>query len=201
MSPYHYISQPHIFEQEIKKSRFISHLTQCETRQAALAYIESIKSKYPDARHHCYAYIVGNPATTTDLSMSDDGEPCGTAGKPILNVLLHHNLGDTVAIVVRYFGGIKLGKGGLSRAYSSSIVKALSTASLTLKIPTKNIKLTLAYTFENILRLQLKEVSGSIIKIQYDEQISAVINVPVDHIQQLTLALTTMSNAAIKIRE
>ena len=139
MSSYRYPSHPCVYEQEIKKSRFITHLAQTGSRQEALDYIKSIKSKYPDARHHCYAYIIGDPKVTTELSMSDDGEPSGTAGKPMLNVLLHHNLGNVVAVVVRYFGGTKLGKGGLNRAYSSSIIGALGVAELKARIPSKNI--------------------------------------------------------------
>ncbi len=201
MEPYRYPSNPCIYEQEIKKSRFITHLTQSCSRQEALDYIKLIKSKYPGARHHCYAYIIGHPKTTTELSISDDGEPSGTAGRPMLNVLLHQNIGDTVAIVVRYFGGTKLGKGGLTRAYSRSIIGALGVAELTVKIALKNIKLSLPFAFENILRQQLEQVSGTIVKIQYDALISAVVSVPINNIKQLTLALITMSNAEIKIEE
>lgn len=201
MEPYRYPSSPCIYEQEIKKSRFITHLTQCCSRPQALDYIKSIKNKYPDARHHCYAYIVGHPRATTELSMSDDGEPSGTAGKPILNVLSHHDMGDTIAIVVRYFGGTKLGKGGLTRAYSSSITGVLGVATLKTKILSKKIKLILPYAFEGVLRQQLEQASGTIVEIQYDALISAVISVPIHSVEQLVLTLTTVSNAAIDIKE
>lgn len=128
------------------------------------------------------------------------GEPSGTAGRPILNVLSHHDMGDTIAIVVRYFGGTKLGKGGLTRAYSSSITGVLAVAALKTRVFSKKIKLILPYAFEGALRQQLEQASGTIVEIQYDALISAVISVPIRSVEQLILTLTTVSNAAIDIK-
>ena len=109
-------------------------------------------------------------------------------------------MGDTIAIVVRYFGGTKLGKGGLTRAYSSSITGVLAVAALKTRVFSKKIKLILPYAFEGALRQQLEQASGTIVEIQYDALISAVISVPIRSVEQLILTLTTVSNAAIDIK-
>ncbi|MDO6805248.1 YigZ family protein, partial [Wenyingzhuangia sp. 1_MG-2023] len=101
---------PHISELEIKRSQFITFVGQASDRAAAEAFIRSVRQLHPQARHVCWAYIAGAPDTTV-MSMSDDGEPSGTAGRPMLKVLQHSGLGEIVVAVVRYFGGIKLGTG------------------------------------------------------------------------------------------
>ncbi len=105
---------------EIKKSRFITRLCHAKDRAQAMQLLEAAKRDYPDARHHCWAYLLGPPQQPMSVAMSDDGEPGGTAGKPILNVIQHKGVGDVMLIVIRYFGGIKLGAGGLVRAYSQA---------------------------------------------------------------------------------
>lgn len=94
------------------KSRFITYIAHTEGIEAAKDYIQSIKAQYPDARHHCWAFVAGRPDDSQQLGFSDDGEPTGTAGKPIMAQLLGSNLGEITCVVVRYFGGIKLGTGG-----------------------------------------------------------------------------------------
>ena len=105
-------------EQEyvVKRSRFIARVVPVNSRADVNAAVARAREDYPDARHHCWAYLLGPPGKAAGAGMSDDGEPAGTAGKPILNVLQHGHLGDVLVIVVRYFGGIKLGAGGLVRA-------------------------------------------------------------------------------------
>ncbi len=112
-------------ELEIKKSRFIAHVAPVASRQAAMALLSRLRDRYPDAGHHCWAMLAGNEAAA-----NDDGEPSGTAGRPMLNVLQHKALQDVCAVVVRYFGGVKLGAGGLTRAYGQAVSLALQQASL-----------------------------------------------------------------------
>lgn len=107
-----------------KKSRFISVMRPVKTEDEAIVFINDIKKKYWDARHNCFAYVIGK-----DLQrFSDDGEPNGTAGKPMLDVLVSNNIHDVCVVVTRYFGGVLLGTGGLVRAYQKSVTEALSTA-------------------------------------------------------------------------
>ena len=120
---------------EIKKSKFITYLHRTQDEQEAKDFLKAIKKEHPNANHHCTAMIIGNI-----MRSNDDGEPSQTAGHPMLDVLMHNEMQDILAVVVRYFGGIKLGTGGLVRAYSSSISQALKVATLTTELHFKNIK-------------------------------------------------------------
>ena len=111
---------------EIKKSKFITYLHRTKDEQEAKEFLKKVKKEHPQATHHCTAMIIGNIVRS-----NDDGEPSQTAGHPMLNVLLHDDMKDILAIVVRYFGGIKLGTGGLVRAYSASVQEALKQCTLT----------------------------------------------------------------------
>lgn len=116
------------FEKDIKKSRFIAHIAQTNSEAEAKEFIEQIRTQEKDATHNCTAYIVLENVVIE--RMSDDGEPSGTAGSPILNVLQQNNLENVTAVVTRYFGGIKLGAGGLIRAYSSTTADAIKEIGL-----------------------------------------------------------------------
>ncbi|MHA6555504.1 IMPACT family protein [Corynebacterium pyruviciproducens] len=115
-----------VAELEIKRSRFISHIARVQSEDEARQFVTSIKQRYPDARHHCSAYFYNVEGANPVERSSDDGEPSGTAGKPILDVLTGSGLEDIACVVVRYFGGIKLGTGGLVRAYSDATAAALT---------------------------------------------------------------------------
>ncbi|MCM1175596.1 MAG: YigZ family protein [Blautia sp.] len=114
--PYRVVEQGGAGEIEEKKSRFIADVGPAGTEEEALAFIEAVRKKYWDARHHCYAYVLGGRGEL--MRFSDDGEPSGTAGKPILEVLLSMEVRNLVVVVTRYFGGTLLGTGGLVRAYT-----------------------------------------------------------------------------------
>lgn len=169
------------FEQEIKRSRFIARIRHIESPQQAKQWLAEVHDEFPDARHVCWAYIAGPPNTTAQ-SMSDDGEPSGTAGKPMLNVLQHSGAGEIAAIVVRYFGGIKLGTGGLVRAYSSSVVEALKQAKLIAKIPLQELILRFAFAEEHNVRHLLSEFNGEVLKIQYDDQVQMSCHLPLNEV-------------------
>ena len=110
-----------VFEEEIKKSRFITYLQHTEGLEQAKAFWAEIKSQHPNARHHCWAAVAGKPTDSQQLGFSDDGEPAGTAGKPMLSALQGSQVGEISAVVVRYYGGILLGTGGLVRAYGNGV--------------------------------------------------------------------------------
>ncbi|RZK74549.1 MAG: YigZ family protein, partial [Rhodococcus sp. (in: high G+C Gram-positive bacteria)] len=117
-------------ETEVKHSRFIAALRRVEDADAAQAFVQDRRRAYPDARHHCSAYIIGNGPSDRVERASDDGEPGGTAGIPMLQVLKARDLVDVAVVVTRYFGGIKLGAGGLVRAYSGAVTTAVDAAPL-----------------------------------------------------------------------
>ena len=124
--PYNIIEQGGSGEVEEKKSRFIANVSPVETEEEALSYIEMMKKKYWDARHNCYAYVIGERAQL--VRFSDDGEPSGTAGKPILEVLLGMEVRNAVIVVTRFFGGTLLGTGGLVRAYTQAAQEGMAAS-------------------------------------------------------------------------
>ena len=120
----------HRCEETIRRSRFIVTLAHTSSIDAARSFVESIRQEFPDATHNCWAFAAGPPGDTNRIGYSDDGEPHGTAGRPMLAVLLHGSVGELAAVVTRYFGGIKLGTGGLVRAYQEMVQKGLATLPL-----------------------------------------------------------------------
>ena len=165
-------------EIEIKKSRFIAYADYVESREHAMQMLAELKATYPDARHHCWAYLLGDPNCASNAGMGDDGEPSGTAGKPILNVLQHKNVGDVMLVVVRYFGGIKLGAGGLTRAYSQAAQAVMEV--LPIKTFEAKAHLTLVCDFaeEQPVRHQVEQLGGQILQIDYSEQVAVTLEIP-----------------------
>ncbi|MEK3992177.1 YigZ family protein [Robertmurraya sp. FSL R5-0851] len=144
----------------IEKSRFIAHISRAETEEEAIEFIQSIKKKHWNATHNCSAYLIGEH----DLiqKANDDGEPSGTAGVPILEVLKKRKLKDTVVVITRYFGGIKLGAGGLIRAYGKSTSEGLNATGIVERKLMKVVHLKVDYTWlgklENELRASVYEI-------------------------------------------
>ena len=186
-------------EQIIKKSRFITHIARATNKAEAKLYIQSIKQQYPDARHHCWAYIAGHPTATTDIGFSDDGEPSGTAGKPILNVLQHRGVGEIVLVVVRYFGGIKLGAGGLVRAYSSSASLAMDKLKTTPIVESKVFNIKFDYNLETNIKHLLESQNIDIQKADYSTHVSLTIDVPITNIESLNKQLVHISSGQLSL--
>ena len=132
-------------EIEILRSRFLATLAPAATVDDAKAHVARLTEEFSGATHNCWAYLVGPPGSTAQVGMSDDGEPHGTAGKPMLNALIHSGLGDVSVVVTRWYGGTKLGKGGLVRAYGGAVVEALERVSRVDKISWQHAEVVLAY--------------------------------------------------------
>ena len=165
---------------EIKKSRFIARAVFAATREQAMAALALAKKDYPDARHHCWAYQFGNPKSAASAAMSDDGEPSGTAGKPILNVLQHKDVGDVMIIVIRYFGGIKLGAGVLVRAYSASAQMAMDALKTEQQVARELFELMCDFSQEQSIRHWLSLHDGVIEDVAYAQKVSIILALP-DH--------------------
>lgn len=170
---------------EIKKSKFIARVAKASDRAGAMALLAQAKQDYPDARHHCWAYLLGDPRQPVSVAFNDDGEPSGTAGKPILNVLNHRGIGDIAVVVIRYFGGIKLGAGGLVRAYSASTQQAIAALSTSTKLPMIERRLSCDYAVEPELRRLIESLGGVIIGADYGLQLDIIISVPLTAEQAL----------------
>ncbi len=172
-------------ETEVKRSRFISFVKHCNGNHQAKQFIKHIKEQYPDARHHCHAFIAGAPNDSNLYGFSDDGEPNGTAGMPIFKHLKHSDIGEIALVVVRYFGGTKLGTGGLARAYSDaakSVLKDLKTKDY---VKTHEVILSMSFALEDEVRSKIALLGGKIERIEYTDQVKMTISVP----QQVELTL------------
>lgn len=165
-------SGPTMFELEEKRSRFICYLQPVTSREQALHFLNDLRQQYPDASHHCWAYVIGNPKSPQGMAASDDGEPSGTAGKPMLQVLQYREIGDIMAVVVRYFGGTRLGAGGLVRAYSAATQQATEQLSLHQNIPLCQLSLQCSYSCEAVIRHLLDEAQGKLVSSDYAEQVT-----------------------------
>ncbi len=172
-------------ETEVKKSRFIARVDTVKSREQAMNFLGKAKNDYPDARHHCWAYLIGNPQSASNAAMNDDGEPAGTAGKPILNVIQHKCIGDVMVVVIRYFGGTKLGAGGLTRAYSGATEAALSQAPLEEKIPMIKIRLGCGFFQEQTLRHWVIQWKAEVESTDYSEQVSMILDVPKSNMSEI----------------
>ncbi|MFC6380146.1 YigZ family protein [Psychrobacter glacincola] len=156
---------------EIKKSEFIAYAYPVNSREEAMFHVEQLREQYADARHHCWAYIIGDPDNTTSAGFDDDGEPKGTAGRPILNVLQHKAIGNVIIIVVRYFGGIKLGAGGLTRAYAGSAQAAVDQMILSPYVAMAQVKILAEFATEAQCRYVVDSLNGSIDNVAYSKQV------------------------------
>ncbi|CCY47168.1 putative uncharacterized protein [Firmicutes bacterium CAG:822] len=174
----------------INKSRFITILTNINDIDKVKEKLEEIKKKYKDATHYCYAYIINNHE-----KCSDNGEPSGTAGMPILNVLKQNDLTNILCVVIRYFGGIKLGAGGLIRAYSTSASVALNKATITNIVNGYNI--TIEFSYNNLKQIDylLKNID---IKTDYQTNITYNFNITETKFNQIENELTKLSKIKLK---
>ncbi|QBC44151.1 IMPACT family protein [Iodobacter fluviatilis] len=146
----------------IKKSRFIAHIHPVSGRAEALALVDAYWQQHPEARHVCWALLAGG-----ESGMNDDGEPSGTAAKPIMNVLQHKHLDGVLGVVVRYFGGIKLGAGGLTRAYTDAIATALLGAEYISNIAQAQLEIALPFSEEGRIRRFVAQHDGVVLGVHY----------------------------------
>lgn len=178
---------------EIQKSKFITHLRHIETEEEAREFVQSMKKKYFDARHNCSAWILG-PRGDKQKS-NDDGEPGGTAGNPILEAIKKNELTDVVIVVTRYFGGIKLGAGGLIRAYGHAAVLGIEAATHIAMTPFQEIAITVGYdllaTVEHWMRQQEIRHGES----DYGEKVTLHLLVPPEEVEARLSELTDLTNA------
>lgn len=187
------------FSEEIKKSRFITFIAHTEGIDAAKAYIQSIKEQFPDARHHCWAFVAGRPDDSQQLGFSDDGEPTGTAGKPILAPLLGSGLGEVTAVVVRYFGGIKLGTGGLVRAYGSGVQQALKLLPTKTKVPQLRFSVACEYSLVSLLEQVVEQYQGQVLSSEYTDKVTFVFSLPAVHSDEVEVKLRDISRGSMQL--
>ncbi|WP_214721898.1 YigZ family protein [Exiguobacterium sp. s192] len=166
---YYTVKENGFHEIIIQKSRFITYLARATSEQEAQSFIADLKKKHHDANHNCSAYVIGE--RNEIQKANDDGEPSGTAGVPMLEVLKKRNLRNTVVVVTRYFGGIKLGGGGLIRAYGSSVSEALNAVGIVERVAHDLVEITVDYTWLGKLENELRATPHIIDQIHYLDQV------------------------------
>ncbi|HEX9441452.1 MAG TPA: YigZ family protein [Roseiflexaceae bacterium] len=186
----------------VVNSRFIATAAPAATVEAARAFIAEIRAEMPDASHHVYAYIVGHGATTT-LGMSDDGEPSGTAGRPVMAVLHGSGLGDVVLVVTRYFGGTLLGTGGLVHAYSDAAKAVLAALPREEKVERRMLTITLPYAAYEPARRLVAAYAGNIVEETFAADVTLHVLLPLAQLEPFTVAIgeATAGQAQIDLAE
>ena len=186
-------------ETVIQKSRFIGYASPAGTEEDALLFIRTVRDRHRDATHHCYAYIIGRNQGI--IRYSDDGEPSGTAGLPIIDVLKSKGLTDCVVVVTRYFGGTLLGTGGLVRAYTLGCKNAVNAAEPVRMEMTHSYHCSLPYSCWDSLRYALLKTSALISEITYTDQISFVLKIRSSENDKVIDTAVSASNRKISLSE
>jgi uncharacterized YigZ family protein len=195
---YHVPAKTWQVELEVKRSKFLTFAANAVDRAQAEGFIRNLREKHPQANHVCWAYIAGAPNTTI-RSMSDDGEPSGTAGMPMLKVLEHSGYGDIVVAVVRYFGGTKLGTGGLQRAYSDAVSLVLTDLPLQLKVDRTTLHLTYDYTHDGSISRLLERYDVEDINSNYAHQVTLNIAIASSELSTFKTELTNITAGHVEI--
>lgn len=190
---------PVTFSEEIKKSRFITLLAHTDGVEAAKAFVESVRAEHPTARHHCVAWVAGAPDDSQQLGFSDDGEPAGTAGKPILAQLMGSGVGEITAVVVRYYGGVLLGTGGLVKAYGGGVQQALTQLTTTRKMPLTEYTLCCDYAQLAGVEGLLGQFDGKILSSDYQAAVQLRVALPQSHLDAFSAKLADFSRGALQL--
>ncbi|MDD1784395.1 YigZ family protein [Enterovibrio sp. ZSDZ35] len=200
-APYLIPAKAVVTEEEIKKSRFITYLAHTPSIESAKAFVAEIKAKHADARHNCWAFVAGRPEDSMSWGFSDDGEPSGTAGKPILAQLTGSGVGEITAVVTRYYGGIRLGTGGLVKAYGGGVQHALTQLVTNEKAIT--VQFTLSCEYPHIALIESILASHNAVQVDTEFSHNVVMTVEVDarNADQIAEEIVNRSRGQVSIVE
>ncbi|HLR70131.1 MAG TPA: YigZ family protein [Pseudogracilibacillus sp.] len=198
MLPYYLtVKQTGSHEINIQKSRFIAHIKRAETEEEAIAFIDQIKKEHWNATHNCSAYLIGE--NDQIQKANDDGEPSGTAGVPMLEVLKKRKLKDTVVVVTRYFGGIKLGAGGLIRAYGKSTSEGLNHVGIVERKLMSTVSIKVDYGWLGKLENELRSSVYALQDILYADAVEFIVYVEEAQVEQFHAWMINLTNAQCEI--
>lgn len=172
-------------ESEIKKSRFIGVAISCESEQSALKQLRQLAAQHPSANHLAFAWRIRSAEGFITERFFDAGEPSGTAGRPILAPLQGEDLINTVVAVIRYFGGVKLGTGGLTRAYGNAAKQVIEAAGKLPWVEMAQLRLQIDYSQLQMLEYQLKQIHGRIVDQQFTDTVTVLIELPAEHLANI----------------
>jgi len=185
---------------EVKGSRFIATAACVPDVEAAKQFVARIKEEFGDATHNCWAWVVGPPGNTARNGSSDDGEPGGTAGLPILKVLLNSGVGDIAVVVTRYFGGVKLGRGGLARAYGGGAQRVVKDLPLTERVFYVHIEVTADYPAVETIRRLAADHDGAVTEESFGEAAVLRMKIPKEHFGGFESRLRDATGGKARIR-
>lgn len=186
-------------EIEVKKSKFIAHLRSVKTEEEALSFFAETKKKYWDAKHNCTAFVIGEDGRCARCS--DDGEPAQTAGRPMLDVLMHSGVRNVACVVTRYFGGVLLGTGGLVKAYSDAVLEALKNSVIGEETEGVSIPFTVDYTNYGKIQYLLENLGYTIEDAAFEADVRAFVKVPLPEEESIRTKLTECTNGQIELGE
>jgi uncharacterized YigZ family protein len=193
------LEAPVIFEEEIKKSVFITQIAPTSSVDEAKSFINDVKNQHASARHNCWGFVAGRPEDSMLWGFSDDGEPSGTAGKPILAQLSGSGIGELTAVVTRYSGGIKLGTGGLVKAYGGGVQQALKLVQTIEKKITTLLRLELDYSFITTVQVELSKFHAEEVSADYSDNVVLVVEVELNQADVLTQSIINKSGARVMV--
>lgn len=188
-------------EWEVKRSRFISVLRRTSTELQAREFIQEMKSAYPDARHHCSAYVIHVEGSNPIERSSDDGEPSGTAGKPMLDMLKGSELIDTTVVVVRYFGGIKLGAGGLVHAYSNSVGQVIPLVTRATRSMRELYTLLAPHSEAGRLEAELRGRGVNVVEVDYGAAVTFTLAVTPGGLPEIESTVAALTSGVAQLKE
>ena len=188
MTGYLVPAETHRITTAVSNSRFIATVARVDSVDEARAFLVSVRAEMPDASHHVYAFRVGFGSSVTE-GMSDDGEPSGTSGPPVLAVLRGSGIGDVIVVVTRYFGGTKLGTGGLVRAYSDAAREALNTLKTERRIERTTLGIETPYSFYQPIRRLIERHEGAVTDEDFAADVTIVASFPSDQIETFSAAV------------
>lgn len=191
----------HRTELVVKKSRFITSIARTKGVDEAKAFIAKVTEEFSDARHNCFAYNADKPGTSGYAGCSDDGEPHGTAGQPMLNVVLHCDVGEITAVVTRYFGGILLGTGGLVKAYQDSVKTCLDSLNTTNMVLMDCYEIVIDHSMVTLVQRLIKSLNIQILNQEYTDKVKYTLDVPLDSAEQLKAQVTQLSSGRAEIKK
>ena len=190
---------PHRVEADIQRSRFITSIAPAPTVDDATQFVRAVSNEFADATHNCWAYVVGPPGSTAQVGMSDDGEPHGTAGRPMLGVLLHADVGDVVVVVTRYYGGQKLGTGGLVRAYGGGVQLALASVPRAEHVRLASARVVIDYPHVDAVQQLLSALEVRVVGQDYLERVRYELELPVANLDALRHALLDITRGQTEL--
>ncbi len=186
-------------EEAILRSRFITTAGPVADMEAAKAFVASVRAEFPDATHNCYAFAAGPPGSTAMAGMSDDGEPPGTAGRPMLAVVLGSGVGDLAVVVTRFYGGTKLGTGGLVRAYSGGVKAVLLELPVIEKVTLASLLAVGPYAWITPLERLLPEFEATIVDRTFAADVTWQLSAPAERVESLAAALVELTRGEVEV--